>query len=73
MKKVTKMVELTISNMFTGRLALIFDGHNTPESHCVAFFATFPATCQKRYEEIFLTMSPIEEKTSQNADNTFPF
>lgn len=73
LSKLSTVFKANISRMLPKNFALIFDGHTTTKAHYVAMFATFTKKDGLGYGSEFLALSPLEDGTSQSADENMNF
>lgn len=69
----TRKTESNIAALLPDRIAIVFDGHTTPDAHYVGVFATFPSQNAHGFEVVCLALSPMEDETRQTADEHISF
>lgn len=66
MSKLMTHVKRKISHLLPHSFAIIFDEQTTPDAHYVAVIATFPTKDKNRFDSECLTLSLLEDETTQN-------
>lgn len=69
----TALVEEKISSLLPSKFCLVFDGWSSNLTHFIAVFATFPSDNHCGYSARLLTVSPIGDECSLNADDHIDF
>ena len=69
----TEHVEMKIKNLLHSKLALVFDGWTVGSTHYLAVFASFHASNDDGYDARLLTLSPMGDECSLNAQEHYEF
>lgn len=68
LSRLTKSVESKLSALLPSRIALIFDGWTAGSSHYLSVFASYTSTNSRGFEVRLLSLSPMGDECSLNAD-----
>ena len=69
----TELVKRKISLLLPETIALVFDGWSDNGTHFIGVFATFPVGNKRGYSTRLLTLSPMGDETSLDANEHFDF
>jgi len=69
----TAHVESKIRSQLPDRIALVFDGWSSNDTHFVAVYATYSSESELGYNSVLLAFSPFEDESSQDAIHHLDF
>eukprot|EP00171_Calliarthron_tuberculosum_P022692 IDg22692t1 len=73
MQKLTKHVEMKISDLLLNNIALVFDGWASGSTHYVAVYASFASSVTRGYSLRLLAISSFEDESSLGAEEHVKF